>query len=77
MIKDKMTVRETIHHGNYRNVREMTVAPTWAGWVELLQSSPYSMGHDAENNPYVAKAFAKLLTTGKTGHGWAEFEIIA
>ena len=74
---EKIDVRETLHHGDFRNVREVTIFPTWAGFVELLASSPYPMGRDAENNRYAARAFADLLTTGKASHGWSTFDVVA
>jgi hypothetical protein len=70
-----MIVHETIHHGDYRNMRTVHIEPTWAGFVSMLQSSPYPMGRDAENNRYAAMSFAKLLRTGRSEHGWARFEV--
>jgi hypothetical protein len=39
-----MKVRETIHHGDYYNVREQEIEPTWNGFVDLLMASPYGEG---------------------------------
>lgn len=72
-----MLVRETIHHGDYYNVREQEIDPTWDGFVELLLASPYKGSSTAENlarNKYVAKAFADLLTKGEAEHGWASYQ---
>lgn len=85
---EKITVRETIHHGNYRNVREQRIAPTWAGFIELLAASPYNNGggtsdlselwnlHRAHNR-YVARLFADLLTRGIGDLGWAHYEVVS
>lgn len=75
-----MIVRETIHHGNYRNVREQRVAPSFAGICELLAASPYNGGKTMEQqatNKFVARMVAQLLTTGRGEHGWATYEVIA
>jgi hypothetical protein len=77
---ESITVRETIHHGDYRNVREQTIRPTWDGLVALLDASPYNAkGHRADyaKNRYVAIMFADLLTKGRGEHGWARYEVIA
>lgn len=74
-----MLVRETIHHGDYRNTREQEIEPTWEGFVKLLQASPYNAGKTAADhvtNKYVAKAFADLLTKGKAEHGWARYKVM-
>lgn len=69
-------VREAIWHGDYRNIRYANISATWQGWVSFLQSSPYTMARNgADENPYVAMAFANLLTTGRASHGWADFTI--
>ena len=79
---NKITVRETIHHGDYRNVREQTIAPTWAGLLELLSASPYGGGSGdmvnlyRSHNRYVAKLFADLLTTDAGQHGWAIYKVV-
>lgn len=75
-----LTIRETIHHGDYFNVREQTVAPTWDGFVELLQASPYNAHAnpaDHASNRYAAKLFADLLTAGAGEHGWARYQVVA
>ena len=77
-MNDTMTVTETIHHGDYRNVRTVTVPRTWAGFVELLTASPYGAGESAERlagNKYAAETFANLLTLGIAERGWATYQI--
>ena len=73
----RLKVHERIHHGNYINDRTEVIDATWDGWCAFLQSSPYpSAQRDPGQNPFLAMAFAKLLTTGKTGHGWANFTVL-
>jgi hypothetical protein len=75
-----MIVRETIHHGDYRNVREQRIAPNFAGICDLLAASPYNGGKTLEQqaeNKFVVRMAAKLLTTGRGEHGWATYEVIA
>lgn len=77
-VSELIDVTETIHHGDYRNVRSVTVPRTWAGFVNVLVSSRYAGGATAEtlaSNKYVAQAFADLLTTGRCEHGWATYVI--
>lgn len=72
-----MKVRETVHHGDYRNVREVDMSPTWVGFMRMLQESSYPTDPiNATGNPWVALSFAKLITTGKSSRGWADYEII-
>lgn len=74
-----MLVRVTIHHGDYYNVREQEIEPTWKGFVELLLASPYKGSATAESlarNKYVAEAFIYLLADGVTEYGWARYETI-
>ena len=71
-----MKIRETIHHGDYYNVREIDIPPTWAGFVDLMTTSPYRGGDTAETlavNKYAAQTFANLLTLGKGDRGWAHY----
>lgn len=74
---EPITVRETIHHGDYYNVREQTIEQTWDGLTELLAASPYNAPTAGQGrNPYVAKLLADLLTKGAGDHGWARYEVI-
>jgi hypothetical protein len=76
---DKIKVRETIHHGDYYNVREVEIKPTWDGFVELLSGSPYAAGNDAStlaSNRYAAKTFADIINRGRGERGWALYEVI-
>lgn len=78
---DRITVRETIHHGDYRNIRTETIDQTWRGFTTMLNRSPYHAGKTNENwndgNVYVARLFADLLTTGKGSLGWARYEVLS
>jgi len=72
-----LTVRETIHHGEYRNVREQTIPATWDGFVSLLLASPYNGGHDASwyaKNEFAARLFVDLLNGGHGEFGWTCYE---
>lgn len=74
-----MRVRETIHHGNYYNVREQMVEPTFAGIVKLLQASPYNGGGTLEQyaaNQYVTKMAGNLLIKGDGQYGWARYRVL-
>ena len=74
-----MKVRETIRHGDYRNVREVDIERTWDDFVELILGSPYKAAQTAEElarNKYVAQCFADLMTAGKGNLGWADYEVI-
>lgn len=76
---EPITIRETIHHGDYRNVREHTMEQTWQGFTAMLDESPYNAHEDPTGyarNPYVGKLFADLLTTGAGDHGWAHYEVV-
>jgi len=81
-----MLIKETIHHGDYYNVREQSVAPTWQGLIDLLSESPYGRGRDKNldamvnlhraHNRFVARLLADLLTAGKGQLGWARYEVV-
>jgi hypothetical protein len=64
-----MIVRENIHHeGAEDTVRVQEIEPTWAGFVQLLLSSPYPGERTADslaNNPAAALAFAGLVTRSR------------
>lgn len=72
----QLRVRETIHHGDYYNVRDETIMPTWDGFAAMLNRSPYP-AHQPSGNRYAAKLFADLLTSGAGDLGWARYEVIA
>jgi hypothetical protein len=66
-----MRVTETIHHGDYRNVRTENIEPTFAAFLTFLQASPYkTMNADSR---YLKTAFSNLLTTGRGEFGWATY----
>ena len=74
-------IRETIHHGDYRNVRTVDIgqALTFAAMSDVLTSSPYGMGKTLEDhakNRYVGKLFTDLLTAGNGEFGWARYEVV-
>lgn len=71
-----IVVRETIHHGDYYNVREATMEQTWEGFTAMLDASPYNAASRYDRNPYVAKLFADLLTKGSGDHGWARYKVV-
>lgn len=75
-----ITVRETIHHGDYRHTRFEVIQQTWDGFTTMLNRSPYHTGKTNESwnncNPYVARLFADLLVNGKGQLGWADYEVI-
>lgn len=72
-------VRETIHHGNYRNVRVMEVYALNAVTVDaLVQSSAYCYGSLTEG-PQRARleALVAALKAGRVAQiGWSDFEVI-
>jgi hypothetical protein len=79
MTRRTLTVRETIHHGDYRNVREQTIPATWDGFVSLLLASPYNGGHNAgwyAKNEYAAELFAGLIERRRGEFGWAHYEVV-
>ena len=69
------TVRETIEHGTYRNVREVTIEPSTIGVRELLAGSPYNAGA-ADKHDVVLGLLEELDTNHQAGRGWAEYEVI-
>lgn len=75
-----MIVRESIHHGDFRNVRSQKIEPTFAGIVTLLQASPYAAGTktlaEYAGNRYVLRMAADLLASGRGDFGWATYEVI-
>jgi hypothetical protein len=82
-----MVIRETIHHGDYRNVRTVDVpapryhsAPlTFSGLVSVLSTSPYNAGWPLQkyaDNGYVAQLFVNLLTKGYGEFGWASYKVV-
>lgn len=76
---EPIVVRETIHHGDYYNVREHTMEQTWNGFVRMMSKSPYNAHENVDyyaQNPYVGKLFADLLTSGAGDHGWAHYEVV-
>jgi hypothetical protein len=75
---DTVTVRETIHHGNYRNVREQVIPATMAGIRDLLAASPYNANvvDTMTSNPYVMSMAVALLADGYGEFGWASYELV-
>lgn len=70
------TIRETIHHGDYRNTRRVTVDATPAGLSELLAGSPYNRTA-AHACDHLARMFDELDVDGITELGWATYELLA
>ena len=68
-------VRETTHHGNYYNVREVEL-PNGYSWVDvqkMMAECPYvyNVGADVA----LDKAHA-LHGNGKMQHGWTDWDVI-
>lgn len=65
-------VRETVHHGSYRNVRE----------VVLPDTSPEALGRMAAECPYVVSSPSwwrmeiALGSGGSYSHGWVTWEVV-
>lgn len=79
MTTSVLTVRETIRHGDYCNVRTCEMPATWDGFVAMLLESPYNGGKHSDDyakNPYAARLFADLLNSGRGELGWANYERI-
>lgn len=75
-----MIVREEIRHGDYRNIREQIIEPTFAGVVELLRASPYAGAEKTAEqyaaNRYVVGLYDGLLATGRGSLGWADYRVV-
>jgi len=71
-----MIVRETIYHGNYRNVRDVECPLDGVETLTLLgATSPYRFTFSAENRWHVAAA-EKFNRGESFDIGWADYEII-
>lgn len=68
-----MKVIETLHHGDYYNVRRDDIAATFEAFVKFLQGSPYATAVVVPENRYVRKAFDDLIANGHSGFGWAHY----
>lgn len=66
-----ITVRETVHHGNYRNVRE----------VVLPDTTPDTLGAMVTECPYMVRPPLGYLAValdsgGSYAHGWVTWEVV-
>jgi len=68
-------VRERIHHGHYRNLREVTIEPTTTGVRQLLGGSPYNASA-AKKHDVVGRLLDELDLNGEAEHGWARYEVV-
>ncbi|AOY11982.1 hypothetical protein SEA_ADNAMA_134 [Mycobacterium phage Adnama] len=68
------TIVETIHHGDYHNVRTGE-ASTYTEFVSFLQASPYAGTATRADNKHVRESWDSLLATGRSEFGWATLEI--
>lgn len=68
-------IRETLHHGDYRNVRTVEVYKlTSHSLAGVLMSSAY-VYLDMEPER-LKRMISELETTGLTQLGWSDFEIV-
>lgn len=72
-----MRIADTIHHGDYYNVREVRLEPDYSAFVDVLNSGPYGGGSSVEpTNKYAFKAYRELIATGEADFGWRRFEVL-
>lgn len=70
-------IRETIHHGNYRNVREIECPDDPVAALTLLgHTSPYPFTFRIANSHY-SKAAIDLARNGSCEVGWSTYEIVS
>lgn len=70
-----MIVTETIHHGDYRNVRTSGDVKTYAAFLTWLRQGPYGKtGATVSTNRYIRKLWVDLRFTGTGHHGWADYQ---
>lgn len=76
---EPITIRETIHHGDYRNVRVETVAGLTAEHIaDFLHESPYRGPEKrATDDAQVVRIVAELTASGRSHLGWARYEVVA
>jgi hypothetical protein len=72
-----MVIRETIHHGDYFNVRTIEGSSARELLASMGETSPYPFTFDPEHNRFHAEALEDLEGTGKTTIGWARYEVTA
>lgn len=68
-------IRETIHHGDYYNVRDVELSK-WDYQVfmrEVMGTSPYNSGKE---NVWTANCYEKVRDTGEGHYGWGTYEVI-
>ncbi len=75
-MSDTVTITETIHHGDYYNVRTETIPRTFGGFADFLNRSPYRKPVRLRaGDPIVAGLIADLVDNGKASLGWADYTI--
>lgn len=70
-----ITIRETIHHGNYHNVQESTGDTIPTAFSAALAASPYNSNVDGLNK-YRGRCLQSLMKRCHGELGWAEYEVL-
>jgi spore coat polysaccharide biosynthesis protein SpsF (cytidylyltransferase family) len=67
-----MIVRETIHHGSYRNVRVIELPDMRrAALVRMVADCPYATSERVADRLGMA-----LASGGSYSHGWVDWEVV-
>ena len=67
-----MMIKETVHHGNYRNVRvvELPEPPTMGDLAKMVSECPYAVTPSATALMYAVRS------RGSLSHGWVDWEVV-
>lgn len=72
-----MMIRETIHHGNYRNVRVVELDPKdRVAVADLINSCHYLSTRATDNGPVVRRVASALESGGSYDYGWVCWEVV-
>lgn len=78
-MRQEYTLRETIHHGDYYNVRDVLIQETvlsWSTFLASLEDSPYNANRASEPNDYTREAYEAIVKTGHGDIGWARYDVV-
>lgn len=74
----EMIIKETIHHGDYYNVRTLTLRDATYDdfYGEVRKTCPYRP-HGDSTNRFERQCWDDLVDTGKGTIGWCRYELVS
>jgi hypothetical protein len=67
-----LRVEDHLRHGDFEDIRTVTILPTYEAWLSLLNSGPYGQGQWLDNR-FTLESWERFESTGVSDFGWRTF----